>query len=301
METAEKLRASMDAAEDLQSVVTTMKGMAAVNIRQYERAVESLRDYWQSIERGFQVLLRREPGMLGWGDSMREGGAVFVVFGSDQGMCGRLNSEIAAIALDALQAESSGQRKLLVVGGRAAGELEAGGAPPDTVFHVPSSISELNERVQDVVLRVERWRAEAGMGRVRLFHNRPRGGASYEPATLSLLPLDLDWLRALAEKPWPTRCLPGFPVSGSTLFAALVREYLFAALYRAFAESLASENASRLAAMQSAEKNIDERIQGLRMRYHQRRQAAITEELLDVISGFETLAHGKKKHRNEAS
>ena len=57
----------------------------------------------------------------------------------------------------------------------------------------------------------------------------------------------------------------------------------------AFAESLASENASRLAAMQAAENNIEEKIDELHARYHQRRQAAVTEELLDVISGFEAL------------
>ena len=53
--------------------------------------------------------------------------------------------------------------------------------------------------------------------------------------------------------------------------------------------SLAAENASRLAAMQAAENNIEEKIDELYGRYHRRRQAAITEELLDVISGFEAL------------
>ncbi len=295
MKTAEKLRTSIEAAEDLQSVVTTMKGMAAVNIRQYEQAVESLRHYWGNIERGLQVLLQRAPGALGRVASEWQGsGAVHVVFGSDQGMCGRLNSEVAAIALQAMRDEDAGPQRLLALGGRAAGELEAGGMPPDDLFHVPSSVAELTGRVQDVLFRVERWRDRESIGRVRLFHNTPRGGASYEPRSVQLLPLDGGWLRRLAERPWPGSCLPTFPVDERSLFAALVREYLFAALYRAFAESLASENASRLASMQSAEKSIEERIDSLRMHYHRRRQAAITEELLDVVSGFEVLEGGKR-------
>ena len=71
---------------------------------------------------------------------------------------------------------------------------------------------------------------------------------------------------------------------------ALVREYLFVSLFRACAESLASENASRLAAMQRAEKNIDELLEDLNRTFHRLRQSGIDEELFDVVSGFEALA-----------
>ena len=70
---------------------------------------------------------------------------------------------------------------------------------------------------------------------------------------------------------------------------ALIREYLFVSLFRACAESLASENASRLAAMQRADKNIDELLEELNRTFHRLRQSGIDEELFDVISGFEAL------------
>ncbi len=79
------------------------------------------------------------------------------------------------------------------------------------------------------------------------------------------------------------------------LFSALVREHLFIALYRAFAESVATENASRLASMQAAEKNIQNHLSGLTGQYHRSRQQTITEELLDIVAGFETLAGEKFK------
>jgi F0F1-type ATP synthase membrane subunit c/vacuolar-type H+-ATPase subunit K len=66
-------------------------------------------------------------------------------------------------------------------------------------------------------------------------------------------------------------------------------EYLFVSLFRACAESLASENASRLAAMQRADKNIDELLEDLNGTFHRLRQSGIDEELFDVISGFEAL------------
>ena len=147
----------------------------------------------------------------------------------------------------------------------------------------------MTESVEDVLVTLERWREERGVARIVLFRQQPLAAASYKPRTVHLLPLDLDWLRALAGEPWPTNKLPIFCTSWEGLFASLVRQHLFAALFRAFAESLASENASRLAAMQAAEKNIEERIDKLHASFHQLRQANITEELLDVIAGFEVL------------
>jgi F-type H+-transporting ATPase subunit gamma len=76
---------------------------------------------------------------------------------------------------------------------------------------------------------------------------------------------------------------------GSATLRALVREYLFISLFRACAESLAGENASRLAAMERADKNIDDLLLQLRGSFHQLRQSAIDEELFDVVSGFEAL------------
>jgi F-type H+-transporting ATPase subunit gamma len=74
---------------------------------------------------------------------------------------------------------------------------------------------------------------------------------------------------------------------------ALIREYLFISLFRACAESLASENASRLSAMQRADKNIDDLLEGLNGSFHRLRQSSIDAELFDVISGVEALASSR--------
>jgi F-type H+-transporting ATPase subunit gamma len=76
----------------------------------------------------------------------------------------------------------------------------------------------------------------------------------------------------------------------SRLFSELTRQYLFVSLYRACAESMASENASRLASMQAAEGNIGERLDEFHAQLRNERQNSITEELLDIVSGFEALS-----------
>jgi F-type H+-transporting ATPase subunit gamma len=70
---------------------------------------------------------------------------------------------------------------------------------------------------------------------------------------------------------------------------AFIREYLFVVLFQACAESLASENGSRLAAMQRAEKNIQDMLETLNGTFHRIRQESIDEELFDVIAGYEAL------------
>ena len=79
----------------------------------------------------------------------------------------------------------------------------------------------------------------------------------------------------------------------SRIFRSMIGEYLFVSVYRAFANSLASENASRLAAMQNAEKNIEERLEELDVQFHRQRQMTITEELLDIVAGFEVLKEAR--------
>ena len=73
----------------------------------------------------------------------------------------------------------------------------------------------------------------------------------------------------------------------------LLHQYLFVSIFRACAESQASEHSSRLAAMQSAQRNLDERLDEVTMTFRRARQNVITSELLDVVAGFEALTSNK--------
>jgi F-type H+-transporting ATPase subunit gamma len=118
--------------------------------------------------------------------------------------------------------------------------------------------------------------------------------SAYEPASKRLLPLDRTWHSTLVATPWPSKTVPQVVGSVRSALEAFVRGYLFVLLFQACAESLASENASRLASMQRAEKNIESMLDDLNRKFHRLRQEAIDEELFDVIAGLEALA---KKRR----
>ena len=289
MQTLEAVKRKLESAEDLQSVVKTMKAMAAVSIRQYEQAVESLQEYNRALEQAFQIMMQRGPIINPPEDANSRLG-VFV-FGSEQGMCGQFNEEIAEFALERMQRiqENPDYRHVVTLGVRTVGHLEAGGQAVEDTFALPSSIHEITWSVQELLLKIEAWRAEENIERIVLFYNKKRSGSSYEPQLRFLLPLNISWLQKLAKREWPSSSLQTYSMDWQHLFASLIRHYFFFHLYRAFAESLASENASRLAAMQAAEKNIEERLDGLNSQYNRQRQSSITSELLDIVSGFEAL------------
>jgi F-type H+-transporting ATPase subunit gamma len=176
------------------------------------------------------------------------------------------------------------------VGARVHAHLTDSGVPMTGLFAVPGSVRAIAPLVGQVLLESETLHGARGVTELHLFYNRPTSGGVYAPIRERLLPLDGAWQRALVELPWPTRSLPQVVGGGATTLSALVREFLFVSLFRACAESLASENASRLAAMERADKNIDELLETLQGLFHRLRQRGIDEELFDVISGFEALS-----------
>ncbi|PKO94273.1 MAG: F0F1 ATP synthase subunit gamma [Betaproteobacteria bacterium HGW-Betaproteobacteria-10] len=291
-DTAASLRRKIASAGDLESVVRTMKAMAASSISQYENAVRSLDDYDRTVQLGLIACFRQNSPLVATPGKGEEAGPIgAVVFGSDQGLVGQFNDllvDFVSATLDKLP----GKKMVWAVGERIQSRLVDGGINSGAGFALPSSINAITHLVAQVLLELESRRQQGQISQVYIFHNRPKSGAVYASVSQRLLPLDALWQQNLAAQRWPTGCLPEVMHGGAETLLAFVREYLFVSLFRACAESLASENASRLAAMQRAEKNITELLDDLDRNFHRLRQSAIDEELFDLVSGFEALSRG---------
>ena len=290
-ETTASLRRKIDSAGELQSVVRTMKALAASSIGQYEKSVRALADYYRTVELALSVCLRENvpaasiAGRKGQADS---GAIGAVVFGSDQGLVGQFNEVIAEHAIKAL-ADLPGKHQIWAVGERVHARLADAAVPLMGLFTVPISVKAIAPLVGRILVEIETHDHQTEGIELHLFHNRPTSDTGYAPVSQRLLPLDDDWGRKLAALPWPAKYLPEIMGDSVTTLRALIREHLFVSIFQACAESLASENASRLAAMQRADKNIDELLEDLNGTFHRLRQSGIDEELFDVIAGFEEL------------
>jgi F-type H+-transporting ATPase subunit gamma len=273
-----------------------MKALAASSIGQYEKSVRALADYYRTVELGLGVCLREnEPvALMAERNGQAGAGAIgAVVFGSDQGLVGQFNDLVADYAVKMLAALPA-KLDVWAVGERVHARLTDAGLPLTGLFIVPNSVKAITPLVGQILVESETLDRRGEGGELHLFYNRPTSGAAYAPVSQRLLPLDMSWRRKLAGLPWPKRNLTEVMGGGTATLRALIREYLFVSLFRACAESLASENASRLAAMQRADKNIDDLLEDLNGTFHRLRQSGIDEELFDLISGFETLSEEEK-------
>ena len=292
-ESYEGLGHKIEGAKDLESVVRTMKALAASSIGQYERAAHSLNDYYRAVELGLYVCFRQAgAGMLPNGNGrpiMAPVGAV--VFGSDQGLVGQFNDVLSDFVVETLR-PLAGKKRVYAVGERIQSHLSDAGLEVDRLYPVPNSVRAITPLAGQILLDTELFPDKGPAQTLYIFHHRPIAGAAYEPVSELLLPLDKKWKLGLEELRWPTKNLPQVIGTVERTMLSLVHEYLFVSLFRACAESLASENASRLAAMQRAEKNIDELLESLTRSFHRLRQDAIDEELFDLIAGFEALGGG---------
>ena len=292
METVESLASRIATTTQIGDIVRVMKTLSAVSIRQYDQAAEALGSYQRTIELGLQAVLRTGPGVR---DDIAGGSAparVLVLVGSDRGLCGNFNERIAALAeRDYLgpPEDHDDRPRLLAVGQRGAQYLAARGHEPDRVIDLPASIGGLASVARRVLLALDDWQHEAGPITVDICHNAREGAATAVPRGLRLLPMRARDLEALAARPWPGRSLPFHRMGRGALFESLLHELVFVRIYYALAESLASEQARRLAAMHAAERNIEESIADLQGRHRTLSQQQVTAELLDIVSGYEAM------------
>ncbi len=295
----ESMRRKIAGASDLEGVVRSMKALAASSIGQYERAVRSLEDYYRTVELGLAACLRRDGSapLAAARRLPRDSPVGAVIFGSDQGLVGRFNEVLVEFATGALKALPGKTTKIWAVGERIHELMADTGLAQAGLLSVPGSIGAITPLVGKILIEVEAARERGEVVEVHLFHNHPTAGAVYEPVSRQMLPLDQAWQRRLAALPWPTKEIPEVIEGAAPALESFIRGYLFVLLFQACAESLASENASRLAAMQRAEKNIGEILEELNRTFHRIRQESIDEELFDVISGYEALSRGEARSR----
>lgn len=287
---SEALGKRIAGAKDLGAVVRSMKALAASSIGQYEQAVAALDAYYRTVELGLAVCLRAKSPQAPMPKERSAPLLGAVIVGSDQGLVGRFNEVLFEFAKRQLQATTQKISLIGCVGERV--QQLANDSPLGSAwncFSVPASVEAITTLVNEILIALEKAREQGVIGELRVFHNRPMAGRGYDPIGERLLPLDTLWEMRRIAVAWPTPAIP--EVMGETVaaLAHFTREYLFVVLFRACAESLASENATRLAAMQRADKNIAEMHEDLKRRYQRMRQGAIDEELFDVISGYELL------------
>lgn len=267
--------------KSIRSIVHTMKTLAAINSAPYERAASSIEAYQHSIENGLKAYAHKARPEYRSPKIEQE---LLVAFGSDHGLCGSYNLHLAAQVQRYLQQWPARRQRLICVGDKMHQALEEQGLNVLAVLQPPASVEGVTRTANQVVAAIQAH-SELGLNdsAISLAFTQRAEHNTRHPVIEPLLPLPQALLKPQAI--WPSRSLPTFSMNEEALLQALIRNYIFAKIYRAQAEAMATENAARLALMQQAEQAVDDRLVALKQEITQVRQDEITNELMDIIVG----------------
>lgn len=290
MQGLQAIKKSINSAENLQSIVSTMKAHASSNINQFQNAAKASMEYRKVLDMSLYVVLAEEDEIAPLEESI-DGDILHIVFGSDHGLAGRFNERISDFALEEIPKTEN--HKVIIIGQQILQRLKDDFNIYE-FFMQPQTTDHISSMVNKLLVKIDQLRNEIPIEQIILYYNRPQENSTFIENTEILFPIDLFKL-AKNKTEWDSKGVPVYFIEKEKIISDLIRQYFFITLYRAFCYSLASENASRLASMQSAEKNIDERLEELNFGYRRERQNSITEELNDVISGFKAIRGSNSK------
>src|SRR5450432_2788552 len=158
-DTTAGLSRKIASAGDLQSVVHTMKALAASSIGQYEKSVLALADYYRTVELGLGACFRASAPPAERPEKRAAGAMGAVVFGSDQGLVGQFNEVVADFAIKTL-ATLPGKPQVWAVGERVHARLADAGLPLMGLYPVPNSIQAITPLVGQIQIQSEKHRVK---------------------------------------------------------------------------------------------------------------------------------------------
>lgn len=294
-QTLENLSRHSETLTSIRGIVHTMKTLSAINAAPYEQAARSIEAYHQTILEGFAAFAYRTGEIVLRSENTSE--HLVIVFGSDHGLCGSYNETLAEVVKSYCQAEMIKNQRLLCIGAQMNDALIDQGLLSEAVLLPPASAEGVGRLAGKIVTQIDiisRGQLHR-IGVTLAFTQRGEHGLQ-DPVSLRLLPLEPSLLQRV--KHWDSRSLPDYNMTADSLLSSLIRSHIFASVFRASAEAMVTENAARLALMQQAEQSVDDSLEEVQGELRSVRQTEITNELMDVIIGFEALK--KRPDRSKA-
>jgi F-type H+-transporting ATPase subunit gamma len=265
------------AVKSIHDIVSAMRAIAAGRIQGAQRALEAARRYHAVILRSIAILLA-EIEQTGAADRRP---ATLLVMTSEQPFCGSFNQELIDLAEHRWRAlTSTGPAHLLVVGQRGLRQMVSRGHVPDAALPAATSLDGIHDLVKRLATLLAGRYAKGALGALRVIYSRYQSVSQQVPIEVQVLPLDLDEIR----RSHPVHGIAFHrDLSRPELLAGLIDEYALITLYRLAAESYASEQASRLVAMDASTRNTERMLKSLLDQERRDRQDEITREVLELI------------------
>ena len=287
MAKTQDLKRRIRSVKNTRQLTKAMKMVSAAKLRRAQERIQAARPYAARQRDVLQSLASRAEGESHPLLEQREGNRVeLVVVAADRGLCGAFNSQVTREAHQRMLNDPGQSYSLTCIGKK-------------SIEYFSRREANIRKQYADVFRNVDYALAE-GIGqdlihhyttgevdRILLVYNVAKSAIAAEPTTIQLLPVDTSATTDQQQDAFSEDYL--YEPSAQALFEALLPYYVKNQVYQSMLESAAGEHAMRMAAMDSATRNAGELIDSLTLTMNRVRQASITTEIIEVVSGAEAL------------
>jgi len=295
MPSTKDIRRRIRTVKNIEKITSAMKMVAAARLRKAQDRAEAARPYAEKMREVMANLASSvgeiEHPLL---EVREERNVAFVVIGADRGLAGSYNSNVMHKAMREIGERDPAAVKLVLIGKKAAGFFKK--RPYQTVAELSPPGSEVAfADIRSVTTQVRSMFESCEVDAVYLVFAKFLSPMRQDPTVVKLLPMSAPALdragfpldRAGFEIPPDQGADFIFEPQADQLLGALLPRYVDTQVYQALVESQASEHGARMTAMSAATKNAGEMIDNLTLQYNKARQAAITTEIVEIVSGAE--------------
>jgi F-type H+-transporting ATPase subunit gamma len=296
MPSLKDLRNRIASVKATQKITKAMQMVAAAKLRRAQDAAEAARPYAERMAAVLANLADRvetmpeaPPMMVGTGEDRRH---LFVVCTADRGLCGAFNAAIVRKALlDARPMITEGKDvRFLCVGRKGYDILRR--SMRERIVDVISfrNVRRIGfDNAEEVGRRVVKMFEDGELDVATLYYSAFKSVISQVPTARRLIPVEVSAEVAEEERAAAGDAVYEYEPEESVILEELVPRNLSVQIFRALLENAASEQGARMTAMDNATRNAGEMIEKLTLQYNRTRQAQITKELIEIISGAEAL------------
>ena len=266
--------------ESTRQITKAMEMVAASKLRRAQAQVAASRPYFEILHQTIQDIVYANRDFSSPFFQKREGKkAMYIVIAGDRGLAGGYNSNILKMVYSEMQGKDA---TVLPIGKKAVDFFRSKGIPSLTDAYAEAASVSIGDCFS-ISKQLSKKFLAGEFDEIHVAYTNFVSVLSQVPATMALLPLSRT--PQSGEEAKPRRSDTIYEGEPEEVFAAIVPEYLGGVLYGALCESRAAEQAARRSAMDSATQNADDMIADLSLKFNRARQAAITQEITEIVAG----------------
>ena len=265
--------------ESTKQITKAMEMVAASKLRRAQAQIAASRPYFEILRSTIEDITRANRDFSSpYLKKRGEKKVLYVVIAGDRGLAGGYNSNVLKLVYSQIQDKEAA---VLPIGKKAVDSFKSKGIPILTDAYAEAASVGIGDCFS-IAKQLSSAFLDGQYDQVYVAYTNFVSMLSQSPDFMKLLPLEKPEIKENAP---PRRCDTLYEHPAEEVFAAIVPEYLGGVLYGALCESRASEQAARRSAMDSATQNADEMIADLSLKFNRARQAAITQEITEIVAG----------------